>query len=702
MTPSPLTITHGATANLNVTVAPAAGGAGTPSGEIALETSTGIGGGSFLLANGAASGTTNSLPGGSYTVTAHYPGDASFAASDSPGISVKVAPEASTATIAYELFDPTTGKLTNPNATTATFGGSPSLLRINLTSQAGDACSGNIQGSTGCPTGTVTLTDNTKPLDGGTFALNSNGYAEDPLIDLSGGVHNLKVTYPGDNSYAALTPFTDVVTINPVPTTLALASDAQTVTAGTATILTATLTAQNIFSSHGPTGTLTFLSGSVVIATSTVPGSVDPSTHQATAGIESGSGPLPVGTSTFTVKYSGDSSYSASVSQAVAVKGLYSTITNISSSNLNIQAGQSVTFTANIAPGQPGGPTLTGTVQFLANQTNLGSPVPVVNGQAQFTTSSLAYGNVGVIAFYSGDTNYAQSEQGLAEVVTPIASATAITPSSSTIQQGQNATFTATVTPSPAGGPTPTGIVMFLVNGAGTGGANITLNASGQAVLSSTTLPVGSATVTGNYLGDFAHSPSSGTVTVTVTAAPDFSVAASPASITIASPGQSGSTMLMLSAMNGLTGTFTLTPQCASLPSESTCSVSPASVTLSSTTTTASVMLTVTTTAPSSVAPTRRLGPPMSLGRGEREAIALCLLALLSILCVAGKQKRLEVALSILVFAGLLAFAACGGGSGGGGGVHNPGTPVGLDSSASVSLTLGAATHSVPFSVNVQ
>jgi hypothetical protein len=77
---------------------------------------------------------------------------------------------------------------------------------------------------------------------------------------------------------------------------------------------------------------------------------------------------------------------------------------------------------------------------------------------------------------------------------------------------------------------------------------------------------------------------------------------------------------------------------------------------------------------------------------------------LLSILCATGKGKRLEVALSIVVFAGLLAFAACGGGSsgGGGGGVHNPGTPVGVDPNASVSLTLGTATHSVPFSVNVQ
>jgi hypothetical protein len=83
--------------------------------------------------------------------------------------------------------------------------------------------------------------------------------------------------------------------------------------------------------------------------------------------------------------------------------------------------------------------------------------------------------------------------------------------------------------------------------------------------------------------------------------------------------------------------------------------------------------------------------------------LILGMLALLAMLGLQRKRRGFSLALTALAFAGLLMIAACGGGSGGGGGgVHNPGTPVGLDSSASVSLTLGAATHSVPFSVNVQ
>ncbi len=90
---------------------------------------------------------------------------------------------------------------------------------------------------------------------------------------------------------------------------------------------------------------------------------------------------------------------------------------------------------------------------------------------------------------------------------------------------------------------------------------------------------------------------------------PQLSLIANPASITVASPGQSGSTSLTSPPSPALTGTFNLVPQCANLPSENNCGVSPASVTFSSTMTTATVMLTVATRAPSSVPATRHFQP---------------------------------------------------------------------------------------------
>jgi len=79
------------------------------------------------------------------------------------------------------------------------------------------------------------------------------------------------------------------------------------------------------------------------------------------------------------------------------------------------------------------------------------------------------------------------------------------------------------------------------------------------------------------------------------------------------------------------------------------------------------------------------------------------LAALLLLLVLRRDRRGIHIAFSVVTFAALLTFAACGGGSGGGGGgVHDPGTPVGLDSAASVSFTLGTATHAVPLSINVQ
>ena len=52
----------------------------------------------FALVNGSAVGTTPLLPGGTYNVTAHYPGDGSFAASDSAPVQVTVGKENSQTT----------------------------------------------------------------------------------------------------------------------------------------------------------------------------------------------------------------------------------------------------------------------------------------------------------------------------------------------------------------------------------------------------------------------------------------------------------------------------------------------------------------------------------------------------------------------------------------------------------------------------
>ncbi len=63
--------------------------------------------------------------------------------------------------------------------------------------------------------------------------------------------------------------------------------------------------------------------------------------------------------------------------------------------------GQSVTFTATVAPA-----TATGTVVFNIDGVDVGAPVALVAGKATFTTSTLTAGDHRVIATYGGDATY--------------------------------------------------------------------------------------------------------------------------------------------------------------------------------------------------------------------------------------------------------------------------------------------------------
>jgi hypothetical protein len=449
-----INITHGQSVNVSIGVT---GSGGTPTGGVSLIANTGSNGSEgvqgYVLTNGSVSSTTNDLPGGSYTVVAHYGGDGTFgSSSSSPAIPVTVAPEASKIGIEYELYNPTTGAITNQNATTAVFG-TASLLRVNVTSQAGDACASNAPGNAGCATGSVTLTDSyngapAAPLNGGTFALNAQGYTEDQIIDPQGGTHLLTATYAGDNSYAAATPSTQSLTITPAPTTTTASSNSVSAVFGQPVTLTASISSQNIVSSIAPTGTLTFFAGTTLLGTATVSGSVNLTTFQANASGTTTSTLLPHGQDSITAQYSGDANYAASTSASVPISVLYGTTTTLNSSNLNVPYGASVTFTAQVTTSQSGGPAMTGTVLFAQNSVPLGAPVTLSNGQAQLTTTSLTSGTDTVTAEYQGDSNYGISVGSVTETVGPAPTFT-ISANPTTVNvssPGQSGTATLTFT----------------------------------------------------------------------------------------------------------------------------------------------------------------------------------------------------------------------------------------------------------------
>lgn len=232
-------------------------------------------------------------------------------------------------------------------------------------------------------------------------------------------------------------------------------------------------------------------------------------------------------------------------------------VTRIAPNNANPSAfGQTVTFRATLTGGY--GPP-TGTVQFSDSGAPLGPPI-LLNGsaQAQINVSSLPAGPHSIVASYSGDGFNTQADNSgspLAQTVNPAGTTTIVASSSpgNTSTFGQAVIFAATV----IGPAAPTGAVTFQDGGSGIGAAP--LDSNGQAVITVSSLSVGSHSITATYNGDADLSPSVGGLTQTVNAEPTTTSVTS--SINPSALGQNVTFTVSVTGANGITpaGTVTLT-----------------------------------------------------------------------------------------------------------------------------------------------
>jgi hypothetical protein len=167
--------------------------------------------------------------------------------------------------------------------------------------------------------------------------------------------------------------------------------------------------------------------------------------------------------------------------------------------------GQPVTFTATISPVAPSTGTPTGTVQFSVNGSAVGSPVTLNgSGQATFTPSTLAVSgspySVSVTYTPGSSTFAASSSSSSSLTVNKASTATAVSSSSNPVIFGQPVTFTATISPVAPSSGIPTGTVQFSVNGSAVG-SPVSLT-GGQATYTTSSLAVGSDSITAVYGGD--------------------------------------------------------------------------------------------------------------------------------------------------------------------------------------------------------
>jgi subtilase family serine protease len=406
---TPVTVTHGTSVPVGITVAAKPPATGTPTGDVSLiaTSSTGQGVGDFTLSSGSVTSATKLLPGGTYTVTAHYAGDGTFGASDStPGISVTVNSETSKTSLGIVVGSPCT-------TSTSIVYGSSYVLNVAVTDSAGagTVCAPIPTGATA--TGTVAVTDNGSPLDAGTFTLNSLGFFVDQSIQLTAGTHSIKAVYNGDNSFSGSTSSTDVVTVSKAVTTTAVSPSATTVASGTSVTLTATITTSSNATASAqqePTGNVQFsVNGTAFGSPVTVTGGVNGTTMfaQGTAALVTTT--LPVGTDNITAVYSGDGNYSASTSPAVVVTvgtgfaiSFSPTTVNISSPGqsgttvvtITDQPGQSstVTFTSSSCSGLP---SLSACTFNPPSITGSGTSVLTISTQAPQTAFVIPYGRPG-------------------------------------------------------------------------------------------------------------------------------------------------------------------------------------------------------------------------------------------------------------------------------------------------------------------
>jgi hypothetical protein len=294
------------------------------------------------------SGNVSNLPGGTYSLEAHYPGDSLTGPSDSNGVAVTVTPEASTTTLT--VFGITPQGFAVP-AVSFPYG---SFMDLHA-SVAGP--SGH-----GVPTGLITYQDSTTAQSLGSGQLNLKDEAEVFLLPnslspapLTVGPHTVTASYSGDSSFNSNTNGVQSITITKGIPNVVISPGANLIAASAGNL-------NVVVTPTGPilaTGTVQLFDGATPLGSPvTVTGSqaVIPATF------------ANEGQHTITVSYSGDATYITAVSAATTVTVAPPFFINATGSPglaTTVSAGQTAVYNLTIGEltGNPGTPnTFSGTV----------------------------------------------------------------------------------------------------------------------------------------------------------------------------------------------------------------------------------------------------------------------------------------------------------------------------------------------------
>lgn len=211
------------------------------------------------------------------------------------------------------------------------------------------------------------------------------------LSILAAGTVTVRASQPGNADYTAAAPVDQPFTVAKAP--LTVMADNQT----------------RVFGATNPALTATyggFVNGDTSSSLSGSPGLTTSATIAST-----------VAGSPYSIVVSNGTLASTNYSFVLANGQLAITPANtahaVSSSANPSPTGSNVTFTAALTASSPGSGTPSGTVQFLADGSPLGSPITLAGGVASISTASLSHGTHIIIARYAGDGNFIGSTNSL-------------------------------------------------------------------------------------------------------------------------------------------------------------------------------------------------------------------------------------------------------------------------------------------------
>jgi arabinogalactan endo-1,4-beta-galactosidase len=329
----------------------------------------------------------------------------------------------------------------------------------------------------------------------------------------------------------------------------------------------------------------------------------------------------------------------------------------------------------------PGGFTQTSTVTSAA-------------GMATFDLSSTVLTTAGTYSISATSPGLTTATASLTVAATvapvPMTTSTVLSAPSASVT-GSSVTLSATVTGA-AGNPSPTGQVTFLDGTTMLGSSTLS---AGVATFTTSSLAVGSHSLTASYAGDANNAPStSNTVTLTVTGTPAFSISLSPASATIASGGSATATV-SITPMNGFSAATTLA--CSGLPSFATCAFSPASVTPGAAAATSTLTI-ATNVQTASIG--HETTPANRSNRGVGSGAMLAVL-LLPLMLFDRRRRKLWLRVCGCVFVGVLLMQGLTGCSGNSGMSNSSTTPAG-QYTITITATSGTLSQSTTLPLTVQ